>query len=117
MVIDMKEIRLKAQSEVLGLCTQHFDVADSQRFSRDECDEKLGYSWTNIIDIEPTISTTVSELHVAIAGLRERGYTVSVDATDRITIQVATSYAVIERLEEPSSSGELPFDGVTVQHG
>lgn len=96
----MKETRSKAQTEALLICKRNFHVTREERFTRNVASNTIGKSWTNILDVVVGGDTRVSNLQKAIDQLREKGYVVSVESDEVITIHVSTSYEVVDRLGE-----------------
>lgn len=86
----MSETERKTQQDAVEcIVKEHIDVLDSEWFSRDEAEDKLGYSWTNLMDIIPNANTPLCDIRDAVNELEDVGFTVSVD---KEKIQVMTSY-------------------------
>ena len=98
----MRDERAKAQAEVLDICRDYIDVSGDERFTRDEADDTLGKSWTNLIDVTVGGQTKVAELQAAIGNLRHKGYVATLESDSVVEIHVSTSHEVYERFREDS---------------
>lgn len=94
----MRSERTVAQAEVVNICLDHIKITHEETFTREEGEDTLGKSWTNISDLIVGGDSRVIELQTAIDELREKGYVVSMDSDSLIKIQVSISRDVRGRL-------------------
>lgn len=99
--MDHATIREQAQSEVhkLGFCEVEFCGFD--KYTREDTDDLLGKTWTNIATIHVSDVARVSDVQDALDALSEAGYIPVLDTTDenRVVIEVSITHDVFERLQ------------------
>jgi len=95
---EYEAIRDSTQEEVERVVAQHIEAAYTH-FSREEAENALGKSWSNVSDVSVT-SGEVSDVLDAVGALRESGFYVSAElphASDKVTLEVGTSHEVFTR--------------------
>jgi len=94
-----EQARTDAQDEAREIVERYTDVQWSDELSREEADEELGYSWSNISDIYPAGYASRRDIEHAIEALKHEGFHVSIDVGrgDTIVLRVSTSHEVFTR--------------------
>ena len=92
-------IRNSTQREVDEIVGRHIDSFHTEHFSRDDAEDALGKSWSNVSDLSVT-SGDVSDVLEAVGALRDSGFYVSAElphASDEVALEVSTSHEVFTR--------------------
>jgi hypothetical protein len=93
-----EEARTGAQDEARTIVEDYIDVQWSDELTRDEAEDALGYSWSNISDIYPAGYASRRGIENAAEGLRDAGFYVSIDLDDgTIVLRVSTSHETFTR--------------------
>ena len=89
-------VRDSTQREVGEIVGRHLDGFHSEHFSREEAEDALGKTWSNVSDVSVT-SGDVADVLEAVSELQESGFYVSIAAASAIVLEVSTSHDVFTR--------------------
>lgn len=90
--------REAAQAEARSVFEEYADVQWVDTLTRDEADDALGYSWSNISDIYPAGYASRRAIENAIEALKDEDYYASIDLDDgTVVVRVSISSDVFDR--------------------
>jgi hypothetical protein len=93
-----EELRQTAQEEIEELANKHISVKRITHFTRDEADDKLGKTWTNLSDIYLEDDTNISNTHDLQDELQEREYIAVIGDQDGACLIVQVTHDLYDRL-------------------
>lgn len=96
------EIRERQQDVALDILSVWMDIVDHENLTREEAEEILGYSWTNIATYRPSDQTSIRQIEKAFEGLRYVGFTpvITENKLDQIVIEVNATYDSREKAKD-----------------
>lgn len=88
------------------LVEHHATAKRYETFTREEAEDKLGKSWTNLLDVYVSDDAPVRRLKLVIEALGRFGFVHSLcyDNDDSIMIEVSTSYHVTQKVDPYETS-------------
>lgn len=98
--IDMDDVRAAQQSEIHEVCMDHIQVTGFDRYTRDDVDDKLGKTWTNLATVYVSNKSSLSDLSKCICILRNMEYIVNVNhQAGGIQLEVKLTHETVKRNE------------------